>query len=267
MERRLRDVAANVTVLDRDDIEQNLAMSVGDVFIYSPGIEAEGGGQRFGAEGLNIRGIGGNRVALLIDGVPLSDQFDVGNFSNATREFLNAGLIQRIEVLHGPASALYGSSAIGGVVAATTPDPTDIAPGRGLGMGLQTAWRGADGSWQGTGVAAAAGARAGVLLGGSLHDGGAADSAALSAQVDAREYRNRSALLKLVADDASGRSWRAGILHHDADVESDLKSMLGSNRFASTTALRGDDEYQLDLLNLALDFGAPGGMVDAGVWR
>lgn len=266
-ERRLRDVAANVTVLDRDDIERSLAMSVGDVFLYSPGIESEGAGQRFGAEGLNIRGIGGNRVALLIDGVPLSDQFDVGNFSNATREFLNAGLIQRIEILHGPASALYGSSAMGGVVAAKTPDPTDIAAAGGLGFGLQSAWRGADESFQGTGIAAAAGARAGVLLGGSLHGGGAADSAALPAQVDTRDYRNRSAVLKLVADDASGRRWRAGILHHDAGIDSDLKSILGSNRFASTTALRGDDEYRLDLLNLALDFGAPGGLVDGGVWR
>ncbi|HLU06020.1 MAG TPA: TonB-dependent receptor [Woeseiaceae bacterium] len=265
-ERRLRDVAANVTVLDHDDIERSLAMSVGDAFLYSPGIEAEGAGQRFGDEGLNIRGIGGNRVALLIDGVPLSDQFDVGNFSNATREFLNAGLIQRIEILHGPASALYGSSAIGGVVAAQTPDPADVATD-GLGFGLQTAWRGADESWQGTGIAAAAGAHAGVLLGGSLQDGGASDSAALPTQVDARAYRNRSALLKLVADDDSGRSWRAGILHHDAEVDSDLKSMLGSDRFVSTTALRGDDKYQLDLLNLAVDFGAPGGLVDAGMLR
>jgi hemoglobin/transferrin/lactoferrin receptor protein len=266
-ERRLRDVAANVTVLDRDDIERNLAMSVGDLFRYSPGIESEGAGQRFGAEGFNIRGIGGNRVALLIDGVPLGDQFDVGTFSNATREFLNAGLIQRIEILHGPASALYGSSAIGGVVAAKTPDPSDIGGADGIGADLQTAWRGADESWQGTGIAAAAGARAGVVLGGSLRDGNAADSAALPSQVDSRDYQNGSALLKLVADDASGRSWRAGILHHDAQVDSDLKSMLGSNRFASTTALRGDDEYQLDLLNLELDFGAPDSLVDAGVLR
>ncbi|MDZ7643106.1 MAG: TonB-dependent receptor plug domain-containing protein [Woeseiaceae bacterium] len=71
--------------------------------------------------------MGGDRVAILIDGVPLSDQFDVGSFSNATRDFLNTGLIERIEVLHGPASALYGSAAIGGVVAQARPDPADVA--------------------------------------------------------------------------------------------------------------------------------------------
>ena len=91
-----------------------LATSTAEVFRYSPGIDYEASGSRFGTEGINIRGIGGNRVAMLVDGVPLSDQFDVGSFSNATRDFINAGLIQRIEVLHGPASALYGSSAIGG---------------------------------------------------------------------------------------------------------------------------------------------------------
>ena len=97
------------------------------MFRYVPGVDYEGAGTRFGTEGINIRGIGGNRVAILVDGVPLADQFDTGSFSNATRDFIDAGLIQNIEVLHGPASALYGSAAIGGVVAVRTPDPGDLA--------------------------------------------------------------------------------------------------------------------------------------------
>jgi hemoglobin/transferrin/lactoferrin receptor protein len=266
-ERRLRDVAANVTVLEREDIEQDIATSAGDIFRYTPGIDAESAGHRFGAESLNIRGIGGNRVAMLIDGVPLGDQFDIGNFSNATRDFLNAGLIQRIEVLHGPASALYGSSAIGGVVAARTPDPVDVKGRNGFGADLQTAWRGADDSWHGTGMVAAGDDATGVLLAASLRDGNAADSAALSSQIDRSDYRRRSALLKFVADDARGRSWRASVLHHGADIDTDLTSMLGTGRFASTTALTGDDAYQLDLLNLELAFGTPESLVDAGVLR
>jgi len=103
--RSVREIAANVTVMTRSEISDNLATTVADVFRYSPGIDYEAAGSRFGTEGITIRGVGGNRVALLVDGVPLSDQFDVGSFSNATRDFINAGLIQRVEVLHGPASA------------------------------------------------------------------------------------------------------------------------------------------------------------------
>ncbi|MGB5578449.1 MAG: TonB-dependent receptor plug domain-containing protein, partial [Woeseiaceae bacterium] len=124
-ERSIREIAANVTVLTRADLTNELATSIGDVFRYVPGVDYEAAGARFGTEGINIRGIGGNRVAILVDGVPLTDQFDTGNFSNATRDFIDAGLVQSIEVLHGPASALYGSSAIGGVVAVRTPDPGD----------------------------------------------------------------------------------------------------------------------------------------------
>lgn len=125
-ERSVREIAANVTIVSRDDLNDTLALSAADIFRYSPGVDYEASGSRFGTEGINIRGISGNRVAMLVDGVPLSDQFDVGSFSNATRDFINAGLIQRVEVLHGPASALYGSSAIGGVVAIATPDPADL---------------------------------------------------------------------------------------------------------------------------------------------
>ena len=91
--RSVREIAANVTVMSRSEISDNLATTVADVFRYSPGIDYEAAGSRFGTEGITIRGVGGNRVALLVDGVPLSDQFDVGSFSNATRDFINAGLI------------------------------------------------------------------------------------------------------------------------------------------------------------------------------
>jgi len=95
-ERSIRDIAANVTVLSRAELNDELATSINDVFRYVPGVDYEAAGTRFGTEGINIRGIGGNRVAIVVDGVPLSDHFDVGSFSNATRDFIDAGLIQHI---------------------------------------------------------------------------------------------------------------------------------------------------------------------------
>ena len=266
-ERSIRDIAANVTVISRADLVSQLATSVADVFRYTPGIDYEAAGTRFGTEGINIRGIGGNRVALIVDGVPLSDQFDVGSFSNATRDFMNAGLIEQIEVLHGPASALYGSAAIGGVVAVRTPDPADITGDRGHGGDILATWRGADESWHGTGLVAVGDDAMGFLAGGSWREGQQLDSAALDGAGDLKEYERKSALLKFVMDDSRGRTWRAGLIHQEATTQSELRSMLGAGRFRSTTRLAGDDEYAMDLLSLAYEFGSPGSWIDSGVLR
>jgi hemoglobin/transferrin/lactoferrin receptor protein len=266
-ERSARDIAANVTVLSRADLSGALATSLADIFRYLPGVDYEAAGTRFGTEGINIRGIGGNRVAILVDGVPLSDQFDSGSFSNATRDFIDAGLVQNIEVLHGPASALYGSSAIGGVVAVRTPDPADIIRSEKSGGDFLATWRGADSSTHGQAMFAMGSDSLGVLAGYSWRDGAETDSAAGPDGIDTRDYNRQTALLKFVADDRWGRTWRASVIHQDASTLSDLNSMLGAGRYRSTTALEGDDTNTLDVINLAYEFGSPEGFIDSGVLR
>ena len=266
-ERSIREIAANVTVLSRADLSNDLATSIGDVFRYVPGVDYEAAGTRFGTEGINIRGIGGNRVAILVDGVPLTDQFDTGSFSNATRDFIDAGLIQNIEVLHGPASALYGSSAIGGVVAVRTPDPGDLVGDKGIGGDFLGTWRDADQSKHGQ-VMFAAGDRAlGLMAGFSWRDGEQLASAAGPDGVDTKNYKRQTALIKFVADDPWGQTWRASAIHQDSRTLSDLNSMLGSGRYRSTTALEGNDRYEMDVVNLAYEFGSPDTWVDSGVVR
>ncbi len=266
-ERSIRDVAANVTVVSRASLKDQLASSLDEVFRYVPGIDYEAAGSRFGTEGINIRGIGGNRVAILIDGVPLSDQFDVGSFSNATRDFLDTGLIDSVEVLHGPASALYGSSAIGGVVAATTPNPASLARGRGIGGDALLTWRGSDHSRHVQGTLATQGETTGMLAAVSRRDGRQHDAAAIATNIDTRDYLRQTALLKMVVDDARGNTWRASFIHQAADTTSSLNSVLGQGRYRSTTALEGDDRYRMQLLNLSWDFGGPESFFDAGIVR
>jgi hemoglobin/transferrin/lactoferrin receptor protein len=265
--RSIREIAANVTVLSRADLDDELATSINDVFRYVPGVDYEASGTRFGTEGINIRGIGGNRVAIVVDGVPLSDHFDVGSFSNATRDFVDAGLIQNIEVLHGPASALYGSSAIGGVVAVTTPDPHHLAADKGFGGDLLATWRAADDSTHGQAMLALGDRSFGITAGFSWRDGAQTESAAAPDSDDTRDSERQTALLKVVADDRLGNTWRAGLIHQESHTLSELNSMLGQGRYRSTTALQGDDEYQMDVLIASYDFGSPGGWVDNGVIR
>lgn len=266
-ERSVREIAASVTVLSRAELSAELATSIGDVFRYVPGVDYEAAGMRFGTEGINIRGIGGNRVAILVDGVPLADQFDTGSFSNATRDFIDAGLIQHIEVLHGPASALYGSSAIGGVVAVRTPDPADVAGSGGPGGDVLGTWRGADDSMHGQAMAAVAGESMGFLAGFSWRNGEQIDSAAALDALDSRNYDRETALLKFVVDNRFGHTFRANVVRQEGQVLSSLNSMLGAGRYRSTTALEGDDRQRLDVLNLAYEFGSPGARIDNGVLR
>lgn len=266
-ERSIREIAANVTVLSRADLNSELATSVSDVFRYVPGVDYEAAGTRFGTEGINIRGIGGNRVAILVDGIPLPDQFDTGSFSNATRDFIDAGLVQGIEVLHGPASALYGSSAIGGVVAVRTPDPADLVGRDGIGGDVLATWRGADNSMHGQAMMALGDNSMGFMAGYSWRDGQETDSAAAPDDLDTRDFNRETALLKFVADNRWGQTFRASIIRQEAHTLSSLNSMLGSGRYRSTTALESDDRYQMDVVSAAYEFGSPDGWIDSGVVR
>jgi hemoglobin/transferrin/lactoferrin receptor protein len=266
-ERSVREIAANVTVLSRAQLNSELATSVGDVFRYVPGVDYEAAGTRFGTEGINIRGIGGNRVAILVDGVPLTDQFDTGSFSNATRDFIDAGLIQNIEVLHGPASALYGSAAIGGVVAVRTPDPADIARRGEIGGDFLGTWRGTDNSAHGQAMMALGDNSLGLVAGYSWRDGEETDSAAAPDSQDTRDYNRETAMLKFVVDNRFGQTFRASVIHQESRTLSALNSFLGAGRYRSTTALEGDDEYTMDVVNLSYEFGSPGGWIDSGMVR
>jgi hemoglobin/transferrin/lactoferrin receptor protein len=266
-ERSVRDIAANVTVVSRADLNDQLATSINDVLRYVPGIDYEAAGTRFGTEGINIRGIGGNRVAIVVDGVPLSDHFDVGSFSNATRDFIDAGLIQSIEVLHGPASALYGSSAIGGVVAVQTPDPFDLVGAQGVGGDFIGTYQGRDDSAHAQAMFGMGSEALGFMVGASWHDGHQIDSAAASDSADNRNSERRTGLFKLVGDNRFGHTWRGEYIRQESDTESDLRSLLGQGRYRSTTALKGDDEYQVDLIIAAYEFGSDDGWIDNGVVR
>ena len=266
-ERSIRDIAANVTVLSRTDLTDELATSINDVFRYLPGVDYEAAGTRFGTEGINIRGIGGNRVAIIVDGVPLSDQFDIGSFSNATRDFVDAGLIQDIEVLHGPASALYGSAAIGGVVAVRTPDPVDLAGSHGIGGDLLVTWRETDDSLQGQAMLGLGDRSLGFMAGASWRNSDEVESAAAPKDVDTRAAERRTALVKLVGDNRLGHTWRAEVIHQDSHTRSDLNSMLGAGRYRSTTALEGDDHYRMDVVIAAYEFGSADSWIDNGVIR
>ena len=265
--RSIHQVAANVSVVTSKQIKNQIATSINDVLEYVPGIDVESAGTRFGTEGVSIRGIGGNRVALLLDGVPLADQFDIGSFSNATRDFVNSGLISRAEVLHGPASSLYGSDAIGGVVAMSTPEPADYLRERAWGGEILTAYRDSNNSTHWQALMAVGEPSLGFLAAVSRRRGSESEPFDVPERPDRREFTRQSVLLKLAADEHAGQSWRLTYLHQDSSSQSNLQSMLGSGRFRSTTQLSGDDETDMSLITAEYDLHAVFPWFDSAVIR
>ncbi|MEH0664858.1 TonB-dependent hemoglobin/transferrin/lactoferrin family receptor [Vibrio scophthalmi] len=136
-DQQLSDVAASVAVIDNDEIESNMTTGLEDLFKYTPGVSVQTN-SRQGVQGINIRGMEGNRIQVLVDGVNQTNQFAPSggqsyNFINSSRIDVDTDLLKSVEVVKGAASSLYGSGAIGGIVAFQTIDPSDLLKGRNFG--------------------------------------------------------------------------------------------------------------------------------------
>jgi len=112
-----RDQAsAAVTVLERKDVERLPASSLSEVLGFVPGVTMMFDSGASGLPMITSRGFfGGGEVEyvkLLIDGVPVAD----AESGNVDWQRFRADDVDRIEILHGPGSALYGDTALGGVV-------------------------------------------------------------------------------------------------------------------------------------------------------
>ncbi len=254
--RPIADVAGSVTVISAADIEANLAHSLDDMLRYQPGINIDRAGTRFATEGINIRGIGGNRVAMEIDGVPVQSQFSLGSFSNTGRDTLEVETVKRVEILSGPASTLYGSRAIGGVMAVTTLDPEDIVNGNNTyGVRGKSGWYSVDSSWLLAGGAAWQAENTGFLTFYNKRKGNQPENmAATGFANDIQQWDSDSLLSKFVWDSPAGNRFRFIYNGFQHQADTDLRSMLGLGRFASTSKLTAKDSNSSSSISADYDF-------------
>jgi vitamin B12 transporter len=114
----LTDVGSSVTVIDSAEISREQRRTVPDALSLAPGLNVVQTGGSGGQASVFIRGTNLNQVKVLIDGIDASDpsnpngSFDFGKLLTYD--------IDRVEVLRGPQSGLYGADAIGGVISITT---------------------------------------------------------------------------------------------------------------------------------------------------
>ncbi len=108
----LKEAAASVTIVDAKKIEERRVTTVAEALRQTPGLTVVESGGPGGTTTVFLRGTNSNHALVLIDGVPVNSPA-TGAFDFAN---LTVDNIERIEVIHGPQSTLYGSDAIGGVI-------------------------------------------------------------------------------------------------------------------------------------------------------
>jgi vitamin B12 transporter len=118
---------SSVTVLDADYLEKNQIQSVSDVLRNVPGLAMSRSGGVGTSTSVRIRGAEANQTLVLIDGIEVNDIASGSEFDFA--DLLNLD-VERVEVLRGAQSALWGSDAMGGVISITTKQGKGALNGR-----------------------------------------------------------------------------------------------------------------------------------------
>jgi hemoglobin/transferrin/lactoferrin receptor protein len=131
------------TVLDRDELLRRNAQNVGEALRGEPGLAVASDG----AQGQNptIRGLKKEGVVLLVDGMRMNSAQPQG----AIASFMTLGLAERVEVVKGPASVLYGTGAIGGAINVILPQAR-FSPGAAF--DLAASWDSASNGIRSTGI-------------------------------------------------------------------------------------------------------------------
>jgi hemoglobin/transferrin/lactoferrin receptor protein len=163
--KKVNEVPASVTVIDDEEIADRLVKDIKDLIRFEPGVSVRTQPSRFqaagastgrdGNSGFNIRGLEGNRVLLQVDGVRIPDGYSFGPSAVGRGDFVDLDLLKTVEIVRGPASALYGSDGVAGSVSFQTKDPGDFLTGeKDWHVQAHAGYASADDSWVTGGVIA-----------------------------------------------------------------------------------------------------------------
>ena len=109
---RADELVSDVVVITRAEIEKSTGRTLPEMLARAPGVQFSANGGLGKNSSVNIRGAEARHTVLLIDGV----RFGSATAGSPNWDTIPVDMIERIEILKGPASALYGSEAVGGVV-------------------------------------------------------------------------------------------------------------------------------------------------------
>ncbi len=132
-EQRVEDAPASITVIEGEELRPKSYRDLGDAVRDVEGVTVNGGTDE---QDISIRGMPGDYTLILVDGKRQSARESRANGNSGYEQSFvpPAAAIERIEVVRGPMSSLYGSDAIGGVINVITRE----------GRGAWTVWAGQD---------------------------------------------------------------------------------------------------------------------------
>lgn len=144
----ISEALASASIFNREDIERSQAQSLPELLSLAPGVNIASTGGRGGLASVFMRGTNANQVLVLIDGIKASSP----SSGLSQLQYLPLEQIERIEMVRGPRSSLYGSEAIGGVIQIfTRKGETGFHPRAMLGAGSYDSYQGSLGLAGGSG--------------------------------------------------------------------------------------------------------------------
>ena len=223
---KAEDLPVTVSVKSDEQIADELVTDIRDLVRFEPGVSVQRQPARFGAalgatgragnDSFNIRGIGGNRVLIQVDGVRVPDGFSFGAQASGRGDYVDLGLIKSVEILRGPSSALYGSDGLAGAVSFITADPVDfIEAGKNVGGLLRAGYSSADEEFSETAILAGRSGDWSVMAAYTRRDwreldnkGEVGGTGALRTEPNPQDGRSNAALARIVYDPANGHKLR-----------------------------------------------------------
>jgi len=164
-ERSTDSVPNTVTVITRQDLQRKEARDLKDLLDGEVDLAVRSQIQRFtvagsatgraGNEGINIRGLEGNQVLMMTDGIRMPLSWSFGAFASGRADYIELDSLASAEVLRGPASAQYGSDGLAGALSLNTLAPEDLLKnGKTFAGFVRSGYQSVDDSWKLTGAVA-----------------------------------------------------------------------------------------------------------------
>ncbi len=282
-EKTVSQAPVTVTVISSEDIEDGLVRDIKDLVRDEPGVSVRNAPARFtaagastgrdGNAGFNIRGLEGNRVLVVVDGVRVPDGFAFGAQSTGRGDYVDLDILKSVEIVRGPASAMYGADGLAGSVSFITKDPSDILKaGTSFAGRARVGYASADKSWTESLVLAGKSDRWEGMLAYTRRDGegqktaGDNDSANTDrTTANPEDNQSNAVLAKVVYSPNDQHRFRLTAEHFDRDVDWNVLSAIAKPPLASTSVigLTAFDRMRRDRVALDHRFDGGQGLINA----